>query len=112
MSQSPANPAPSYLLPPPLALTCPTHRAKNIEQASDASVDVTGSGLSAMLRSLHLAEVVGLAIRTCFSLTANGTLRETRCAGCMFQCKHSKRRKAREKEAMFFEETMSNYVPS
>ena len=60
----------------------------------------------------NLAEMVGLAICTCFSLTANGTLRETRRAGCMFRCKHSKRRKAREKEAMFFKETMSNYVPS
>ena len=53
-----------------------------------------------MLSNLHLAEAISLAelfaIRTCFSLTAYGTLKKARPTGYMYQCKHSKRRKAKE----------------
>ena len=53
-------------------------------------------------RSPQVAGVVSLAtwfaISSCFSLTADGTLKKGRPAGYVFRCRHSKRRKAKEKE--------------
>ena len=58
-----------------------------------------------MLGSPHQAEAVSLAalfaVRICFSLTADSTLKKTRPTGYVFQCKHSKMRKAKEKEMTF-----------
>ena len=52
-----------------------------------------------------MAEAVGFAaffaVRTCLSLTADGKLKKTRPTGYVFRCKHSKRRKAKEKEVTF-----------
>ena len=58
-----------------------------------------------MLRSPHLAEGVSLAvwiaIRTCFSLTADGTLTKTRHTDYFSDANTAKIRKAKEKEETF-----------
>ena len=86
------------------------HRAENTEQAQRCLSWCHWKWSSAVLRSPHLAEAVSLAaffaICPCFSLTADGTQKKQRPTGYVFQCKHSKWGKTKEKELTFSRKVM------
>ena len=77
------------------------HRAENIERAQRCSSWHHRKWSSAMFRCDVVSLETLFAICTCFSLTANSTLKKTRSTCHVLQCKHSKRRKAKEKEVTF-----------